>query len=99
MHHGSCLRQSKHAGSANERAPPASIFAALHLSPPDEIFPELGRLPEWLARGYAGEMRYLHDPRRGDPRNVLEGARSLIVVAVNYNSAPRARDVSDNSDR
>ena len=55
-----------------------------------EPFPELDRLPEWLARGYAGEMSYLHDPRRADPRRVLEGARSLIVVAMNYNSAPRA---------
>ncbi len=55
-----------------------------------ESFPELDRLPEWLARGYAGEMSYLHDPRRADPRHVLEGARSLIVVALNYNSAPRA---------
>jgi epoxyqueuosine reductase len=50
-------------------------------------FEELSHLPEWLARGYAGEMRYLGDARRADPRRVLEGARSLIVVALNYNSA------------
>jgi len=43
-------------------------------------------LGEWLARGYAGEMNYLRDPRRADPRLVLRGARSLIVVALNYNS-------------
>jgi epoxyqueuosine reductase len=49
-------------------------------------FEELAYLPEWLARGYAGEMNYLHDPRRADPRLVLEGAQSLIVVALNYNS-------------
>jgi epoxyqueuosine reductase len=53
---------------------------------PASVFDELGRLPEWLARGYAGEMKYLHDPRRSDPRRVVEGARSLIVVAINYNS-------------
>jgi epoxyqueuosine reductase len=47
---------------------------------------ELARLPEWLARGYAGEMNYLRDPRRADPALVLEGVRSLIVVALNYNS-------------
>jgi epoxyqueuosine reductase len=47
---------------------------------------ELARLPEWLARGYAGEMNYLNDPRRGDPARVLDGARSLIVVALNYNT-------------
>src|SRR6202050_5408821 len=49
-------------------------------------FEELEYLPEWLARGYAGEMNYLRDSRRAHPRLVLEGARSLIVVALNYNS-------------
>ncbi len=49
-------------------------------------FEELSHLPEWLAHGFAGEMSYLRDPRRADPRLVLEGARSLIVVALNYNS-------------
>jgi epoxyqueuosine reductase len=53
----------------------------------DETFEELAHLPEWLAQGYAGEMNYLRDARRGDPRLVLDGARSLIVVALNYNSA------------
>ena len=62
----------------------------------DAVFPELARLPEWLSRGYAGEMRYLHDPRRGDPHRVLEGARSLVVVAVNYNAEPQASAVSAN---
>ncbi len=52
-----------------------------------EEFGELTHLPEWLAHGYAGEMNYLRDPRRGDPALVMEGARSLIVVALNYNSA------------
>src|ERR1700758_2615307 len=43
-------------------------------------------LKEWLGRGYAGEMKYLRDDRRGDPRLLLEGARSLIAVGMNYNS-------------
>jgi epoxyqueuosine reductase len=51
-------------------------------------FPELTRYDDWLAHGYAGEMKYLHDERRADPRRVLEGAQSLIVVALNYNSRP-----------
>lgn len=45
------------------------------------------RLPEWLARGYAGEMRYLHDPRRLDVRRALPGARSIVVCAMNYHTA------------
>lgn len=52
----------------------------------DGTFEELAHLPEWLARGYAGEMNYLCDPRRANPLLVLDGAQSLIVVALNYNS-------------
>ena len=55
-------------------------------NPTEAPVEELARLPEWLARGYAGEMKYLHDPRRADPSLILESARSLIVVALNYNT-------------
>jgi epoxyqueuosine reductase len=51
-----------------------------------EAFPELDHLGDWLARDYAGEMKYLGDARRGDPRTVVEGAKSVIAVAMNYNS-------------
>jgi epoxyqueuosine reductase len=51
-----------------------------------ENFLELLRVPEWLDRGYAGEMKYLTDPRRSDPQRVLEGLRSAIVCALNYNT-------------
>jgi len=53
---------------------------------PTEAAAELARFPEWLARGYAGEMEYLNDPRRADPCLIIEGARSLVVVAFNYNT-------------
>jgi epoxyqueuosine reductase len=52
-----------------------------------EAFAELANYSEWLERGYGGEMGYLRDGRRTDPRAVLDGARSVIVVALNYNSA------------
>jgi epoxyqueuosine reductase len=59
-----------------------------------EKFPELGRTEEWLGRGYAGEMEYLKDPRRADPESAMPGVRSVIVCALNYNSAaPRSIDV------
>ncbi len=40
----------------------------------------------WLAEGRAGEMLYLHrqEPKRGDLRQVLPGARSVVCVALNY---------------
>jgi epoxyqueuosine reductase len=51
-----------------------------------EAFPELENTEEWLARGYAGEMKYLHDPRRKDPRAAMPGIRSVIVCLLNYNT-------------
>lgn len=46
----------------------------------------LDRFHAWLASGYSGEMAYL-DRRAGayeHPRHVLDGARSLLVLATNY---------------
>jgi len=53
-----------------------------------EPFPELSFLREWLDRGYAGEMAYLERTadRRGDVRNVVPGARSVIVTGTVYNT-------------
>lgn len=44
------------------------------------------RLDEWLAKGYAGTMRYLHRQarRRKDPRLIAPQARSVVVVLDNY---------------
>lgn len=49
-------------------------------------FPELANYREWLDRGYAGEMKYLEDPRRQEPGLVMEQLRSVIVCALNYNT-------------
>ena len=51
-----------------------------------ERFPEHARFDEWLRRGYGGAMGYLDDPKRREPERVLEGARSVIVCALNYNT-------------
>ena len=59
-----------------------------------EKFPELARSEEWLARGFAGEMKYLADPRRLDATRAMPGIRSVIVCALNYNSPfPRSTEV------
>jgi epoxyqueuosine reductase len=46
----------------------------------------LGRLHEWLAAGYAGEMTYLETRREAysHPRHVLDGVQSILVLAMNY---------------
>lgn len=53
---------------------------------PATALPELTRLEEWLARGYAGEMMYMHKSAetRADIRHFLPTARSVIVTATNY---------------
>jgi epoxyqueuosine reductase len=57
-------------------------------------FPELERTQEWLARGFAGEMKYLSDPRRSSAHGAFPGIRSAIVCAINYNTElPRSIDV------
>lgn len=42
---------------------------------------------EWVEQGYGGEMRYLENPKRHDPRLVLPSAQSVICVGLIYNAA------------
>jgi epoxyqueuosine reductase len=55
---------------------------------PAAAHPELSFFREWLGRGYAGDMAYLHRSadRRADVRNILPGARSVIVTATVYHT-------------
>jgi epoxyqueuosine reductase len=50
--------------------------------------PELAFYREWLARGYAGEMAYLHRTadRRADVRRVVPSAQTVIMAATVYNT-------------
>ena len=58
-----------------------------------------GALDDWLAKGYAGTMRYLHRQaaRRKEPQQIAPDARAVVVVLDNYytpdtegdSSAPR----------
>jgi len=56
-------------------------------------FPELARFPEWVSAGRAGEMKYLESRddkgqlRRASLRSAFPWARSVIVCAINYNTA------------
>jgi epoxyqueuosine reductase len=50
-------------------------------------FPELDQFKAWLGRDYAGDMKYLQDLRRQEPLLVMKDMRSVIVCALNYNTA------------
>jgi len=54
---------------------------------PLQKFAEHEAFAEWLERGYAGEMAYLADARRSHPEKVLDARGSVIVCALNYNTA------------
>lgn len=51
--------------------------------------PGLERFRQWLADGYAGQMHYLATRAEAyeHPRHVLDGARSLLMLAMNYRTA------------
>ena len=53
------------------------------------------RLDEWLAKGYAGTMRYLHRQakRRKEPGLIAPEARSVVVVLDNYYTPDEKRDL------
>lgn len=58
----------------------------------------LGRLNEWLRRGFHATMAWMaRDPeRRADPTLVLPGCRSIISVGMNYYTEQRADERSGN---
>jgi epoxyqueuosine reductase len=74
--------------SAAIKAHAASLgFDLCGISPVDD-FPELAYLREWIDRGYAGEMAWMTRTadKRADVRNVVAGARSVVMTATLYNT-------------
>ena len=72
---------------------------------PVRDFPELEHFPAWIAAGHAGEMKYLEsrnhagELKRASLPAAVPWARSVIVCAINYNTAqPYSTQVTD-SDR
>jgi len=54
------------------------------------------RLDDWLAKGYAGTMRYLHRQaaRRKEPQRIVPEARSVVVVLDNYYNPDGENDLA-----
>ena len=61
-------------------------FQKVGVARAEALTEERARLEEWLARGHHAGMSWMARDvaRRTDPRELLEGARSVVVVALNY---------------
>ena len=61
-------------------------FSACGIARVEPMEEEMRRLDTWLAKGYQAGMAYLANHReiRRDPQGLVEGARSIISVALNY---------------
>jgi len=96
----------KHSGDLSAWIKKAASDAGFDLSgiAPVQDFPDLTYFPEWIAAGRAGEMKYLEsrndagELRRASLRSVFPWARSVVVCAINYNTAhPYSTEVSDST--
>lgn len=54
---------------------------------PISIWPDLEFARQWVASGKAGEMYYLSNPKRVDPRLVLPSAQTVICLGLVYNTS------------
>jgi epoxyqueuosine reductase len=82
----------------------AAISAGFELAgiAPIHDFPDLNYFPEWIAAGHAGDMKYMEardesgNLKRASIKSTFPWARSVIVCAINYNTAqPYSTEVHD----
>jgi epoxyqueuosine reductase len=61
-------------------------FDKIGIVPAHKLETEEPKLREWLARSYQGEMTWMSRDahKRTDPTEIFPGARSVVVVAINY---------------
>jgi epoxyqueuosine reductase len=62
------------------------------------IWKDLDFARKWVEQGFGGEMRYLENPKRHDPRLVLPSAQSVVCVGLIYNAPyPYSTEAAGNS--
>ena len=56
-----------------------------------------GRFCDWLDKGYAGEMSYLHEYReeRRHPRSVVESVQSVVMLGLEYGTQDTGHGTRD----
>jgi epoxyqueuosine reductase len=62
------------------------------------VWQDLEFARKWVEQGHGGEMHYLENPKRNDPRLVLPSAQSVLCVGLIYNAPfPYSTEVSAGS--
>lgn len=61
-------------------------FASCGIAKAEHLDDDARRLEKWLSNGYNGKMEYMerHFDLRVDPRKLVEGAKSVITLTLNY---------------
>ena len=79
------LRQKKYSQLIKAKATELG-FDACGISKADFLEEEAPRLEKWLNLNYHGKMAYManHFDKRLDPRKLIDGAKSVITVILNY---------------
>jgi epoxyqueuosine reductase len=95
------MRDIPHIASEIKRAATEAGFELAGIAPVRD-FPELDRFPQWIEAGHAGEMKYLEARddsgklKRASLKTAVPWAQSVIVCAINYNTAkPYSTEVTD----
>jgi len=67
---------------------------------PPSFWDDLNFARRWVDGGYGGEMHYLANPKRDDPRRILPSVKSVICVGLVYNAPlPYSTEVTEGSER
>jgi epoxyqueuosine reductase len=71
-------------------------FMACGISKADFLAEEAPRLEEWLNKNHHGEMAYManHFDKRLDPRLLVEGAKSVVSLTLNYFTEQHQTDIN-----
>jgi epoxyqueuosine reductase len=95
------MPQSAEISVVVSRAATDAGFELVGIAPVDDA-PELKHFPQWIAAGHAGEMKYLEARddqgrlKRASLAHAAPWARSVIVCALNYNTAqPYSTQITD----
>lgn len=86
------MTQVSHISTVVKQAARGAGFELAGIAPVREM-PELDRFPEWIGAGHAGEMKYMEarddtgQLKRAWLHSAAPWARSVVVCAINYNTA------------